>query len=42
MSQHTAEEHVDIASVFKLYEVLDRYLDNLTAVVRGGPAPARK
>ncbi|MGA9538077.1 MAG: M20/M25/M40 family metallo-hydrolase [Desulfobacterales bacterium] len=42
MSQHTAEEHLNISSVFKLYEVLDQYLDNLTAVVRGGRAPARK
>jgi di/tripeptidase len=32
MSQHTSEEHVNIASVFKLYEFLDKYLDNLAAV----------
>jgi succinyl-diaminopimelate desuccinylase len=32
MSQHTADEHVNIASVFKLYEFLDKYLDNLAAL----------
>lgn len=31
MSQHTAEEHVNIASVFTLYELLDTYLDDLAA-----------
>ncbi|MGB8428161.1 MAG: peptidase dimerization domain-containing protein, partial [Desulfobacterales bacterium] len=29
MSQHTAEEHVEIASVFTLYEILDKYLTGL-------------
>ncbi len=31
MSQHTADEHVDIASVFKLYGFLDAYLESLSA-----------
>jgi succinyl-diaminopimelate desuccinylase len=29
MSQHTAEEHVNIDSVYKLYRFLDKYMDTL-------------
>lgn len=34
MSQHTAEEHVNIASVHKLYRFLDTYMDALAAEVK--------